>query len=142
MIILKRQYSKILPFLLVDIYHFKLTFIHLLKKNMKHWNLDKIGYWVIGTGCQIKKDLEKVSVLKRSKDLCSKDFWKFFPLFIPISWPGLLTVWVVVQKIYSKMHPAFCTNTHQDVTDFLNYGLVKNTKTWISLKTEHNFSKK
>ena len=102
-------------------------------KAYKHhmFSLDIIGYWVIGTRCQIKKDLGKVSVLKRWKDLCSEDFWKLFPLFIPISWPGLSTVWVVAQKIYSKMHPAFCTNTHHDVTDLLNYVLVKNTKTWI-----------
>ena len=139
MIILKRQYSKILPFLLVDIYHFNWPLFIFWKKNMKHWNLDIIGYWVIGTGCQIKKDLEKVSVLKRSKDLCSKDFWKLFPLFIPISWPGLLTVWVVVQKIYSKMHPPFCTNTHHDVTDLLNYVLVKITKIWIPWKRNITF---
>ena len=25
-----------------------------------------------------------------------------------------------------------CTNTHHDVTDLVNHGIVKNTKTWIS----------
>ena len=29
------------------------------------------------------------------------------------------------------MHPVSCTNTH-DVTNLLNHGMVKNTKTWIS----------
>ena len=43
---------------------------------------------------------------------------------------------LVVQKIYSKMHPVSCTNTHHDVTDFVNHGMVKNTKIWISW--EHN----
>ena len=40
----------------------------------------------------------------------------------------------MVQKIYSKMHPVLCTNTHHDVTDLVNHGMVKNTKTWISWK--------
>ena len=31
-------------------------------------------------------------------------------------------------KIYSKMHPVSGTNTH-DVTDLVNHGMVKNTKT-------------
>ena len=38
----------------------------------------------------------------------------------------------MAQKIYSKMHPVSCTNIHHDVTDLLNHGMVKNTKTWIS----------
>ena len=32
------------------------------------------------------------------------------------------------------MHPVLCTNTHHDVTDLVNHGLVKNTKTWICWK--------
>ena len=42
-------------------------------------------------------------------------------------------------KRYLKMHPVFCNNTHHDVTDFVNHGMIKNTKTWI-LKMEHKFS--
>ena len=30
------------------------------------------------------------------------------------------------------MHPVLCTNTHHDVTDLVNHGMVKNTKTWMS----------
>ena len=30
------------------------------------------------------------------------------------------------------MHLVSCTNTHRDVTDLVNHGMVKNTKTWIS----------
>ena len=30
------------------------------------------------------------------------------------------------------MHFASCTNTHHDITDFVNHGMVKNAKTWIS----------
>ena len=36
---------------------------------------------------------------------------------------------IMVQKIYYNMHPVSCTNTHHDVTDFENHGIVKNTKT-------------
>ena len=49
-----------------------------------------------------------------------------------INWPSLVASWFVVQKIYSKMHLVSCTNTHRDVTDLVNHGMVKNTKTWIS----------
>ena len=41
---------------------------------------------------------------------------------------------MVVQKIYSKMHPVTYTNTHHDITDLVNHGMVENTKTWISWK--------
>ena len=30
------------------------------------------------------------------------------------------------------MHLVSCTNTHRDVTDLVNHGMVKNTKPWIS----------
>ena len=53
------------------------------------------------------------------------------PLFISINWWSLVTLWVVVQKIYSNLHPASCTITHHDVTDFINHEMIKNTKTWI-----------
>ena len=62
----------------------------------------------------------------------SKDYWKLLYLLISINWPSLVTSWFVVQKIYSKMHLISCTNTHRDVTDLVNHGMVKNTKTWIS----------
>ena len=62
----------------------------------------------------------------------SKDYWKLLTLFISIIWPSLVTSWVVVQKIYSKMYLVSCTNTHRDVTDSVNHAMVKNTKTWIS----------
>ena len=40
------------------------------------------------------------------------------------------------------MHPVLCTNTHHDVTDLVNLGIVKNTKNLNILRTEHNFSTK
>ena len=27
------------------------------------------------------------------------------------------------------MHPVSCTNTHHEITDLVNHGMVKNTKT-------------
>ena len=51
----------------------------------------------------------------------------------------MVTLWVVVQKIYSKIHPVSCTNTHHDVTDLVNDGMVKNTKTWISWEQNITF---
>ena len=97
-------------------------------KKMKHWNLDIFGCWVIGGGCSIKKDLES----SPSPLNCSEGYWKLLPLLISINWPSLVTSWVVVQKIYLKVHLVSCTNTHCDVTDLINHGMVKNTKTWIS----------
>ena len=34
----------------------------------------------------------------------------------------------MVQKIYSKMHPVSCADTHE-VIHLVNHGMVKNTKT-------------
>ena len=34
----------------------------------------------------------------------------------------------MVQKIYSKMYLVSCANTHHDVIDSVNDGMVKNTK--------------
>ena len=45
----------------------------------------------------------------------------------------------MVQKIYSKLHPVPCANTHHDVTDMLNHGMVENTKTWISWERNITF---
>ena len=81
---------------------------------MKHWNLDIIGYWVIGAGCWIEKDLE----LSASRPNYSKDSWKLLPLPLSINWPNVVStqVWLVS-----------CTNTHE-VTDLVNHGMVKNIK--------------
>ena len=46
--------------------------------------------------------------------------------------PSLVTSWVVVQKICAKMHLVSCNNTRHNVTDLVNNGMVKNTKTSIT----------
>ena len=40
------------------------------------------------------------------------------------------------------MHLISCTNTHRDVTDLINHGMVKIKKLEYILRTEHNFSTK
>ena len=70
---------------------------------------------------------------------CLKVSWKLLRLFISINWPSLVTLWVVIQNIYSKMHHVSCTNTHYDVTDLVHYRMVKNRKTWISWEWNINF---
>ena len=37
------------------------------------------------------------------------------------------------------MHPVSCTNTHHDVTDSANHGMVKNAGTWISREWKITF---
>ena len=74
------------------------------------------------------KDLEP----SLSPPNCLKDYWQLLSLLIFINWPNLVTSWDEVQKMYSKMYFVSCTDTHCDVTDFINHGMVKNTKTWIS----------
>ena len=40
------------------------------------------------------------------------------------------------------MHPvSYASNTHHDITDIVNHGMIKNTKSGISL-TEHSLSRK
>ena len=70
---------------------------------------------------------------------CSKDYWKLLPLLISINWPSLVTSWLVVKNIYSKIYLVSCTNTHCDDTDSVNHGMVKNTKTWISWEWNRTF---
>ena len=83
---IKTTNSEIWPFSIVEIYHFWLFLIQIFKK-MEHWNLNIIGYWVIGAGCWIEKDLELIPSLPN----CSKDSWKLLPLLISINWPSLVS---------------------------------------------------
>ena len=43
-----------------------------------------------------------------------------------------MTQWVVVQKIYSKIHPVMCTNTNHDAADSVDHRMAKGTKGGIS----------
>ena len=45
----------------------------------------------------------------------------------------------MVQKIYPKMHLASCSNISHGVTDLVNHGMFKTTKTWISWEQNITF---
>ena len=119
-ILIKWKHSKIRPFLIVGIYHFSLSLAYYLSQKMKHWNLDITGYWVTEAGFYIEEVLE----LSQSPPNCSKDSWKIFFLLTSTNWPSLVRV--VLQKIYSQMHPVSHTNTYHDTTNLINKGIFKN----------------
>ena len=88
--------------------------------------------------------MEQVAKLKRTWILAPvlqivqkipENYWPCLYLFTGQIW------WLhdVVQKIYPKMYPVSCTNTHHDVTYLGNHRMVKNTKTWISWKQNITF---
>ena len=62
-------------------------------------------------------------------------------LYLSIGQVWWLNERVAVQKIYSKMHPVLRTNTHPDVTDLINHGMVKNTRTYISWEPNITFQR-
>ena len=42
-------------------------------------------------------------------------------------------------KMYSKMHPDSCTNTHHDVRDLVNHELIKRTVHDVSMKQKNSY---
>ena len=116
-ILLKWQYSKIWPFLIVLYSPFQKN------ETLESLHIRLLSNW----GRLLEKNLDSSPSLPN----CSKYYWKLLYLLLSINWPSLVISWYVVQKIYSKMHLVWCTNTHRDVTDLVNHWMVKNTKTWI-----------
>ena len=93
MILLKLQYSKIWPFLTVPYSSFK-------KKKKKNRALEPLCNLLLSNWSRLLNWKENlIPVLK----IFSSNSWKLLSLFISIG------QWVVVQKIYSKMHPVSCT---------------------------------
>ena len=127
---MKWQYNDLCQFLVVDIYHFH-SLINPFKK-MKRWKLDKFGYWVIGASCSSEKGLE----LNPNRPNRSKDFWKILSLLISINW---LTLMSCYSKDIFFWIPVSFTNSHHDVTDLVNRGMVENIKTWISWEPNITF---
>ena len=84
---------------------------------MENWKLETIGYWVIRAGSYREQGVE----LSPSPPTCQKDSKKILPMLISVSWSSLMAYWVVVQKIYSKMLPVSCINSHHDITDLYNH---------------------
>ena len=85
----------------------------------KHWNPGIFGYWVLGAGCLIEKPQ-------------SPRLFKRLLKIIVLAYIYQLAEFGDFMICGSKMHFIPCTNTHRDVTDLVNHGMVKNTKTWIS----------
>ena len=74
----------------------------------------------------------------------NKKDWNHWHNWLLSNWSRLLNWkigdwWVVVQKIYSEMHPVSYTNTRIDVTGLVNHGMVKKTKTWKSWERNITF---
>ena len=78
-------------------------------------------------GYRISQDVQKIT-----ENYCPCLLCLLIYFYIYINWSSLVTSWVVVQKIYSKMYLVSCTNTHRDVAYLVNHGMIKNTKTWMS----------
>ena len=104
---------------------------------LKKWTLESLDNWLLSNWISFL--YWKGQGTTHSPSNCSNDSGKLLPLFISISWPSLVTWWVLVQKIYLKMHPVSCSDTHHDVTDLVNHGMVKNRKTWISWEQNITF---
>ena len=104
---------------------------------LKKWTLESLDNWLLSNWISFL--YWKGQGTTPSPSNCSNDSGKLLPLFISISWPSLVTWWVLVQKIYLKMHPVSCSDTHHDVTDLVNHGMVKNRKTWISWEQNITF---
>ena len=100
----------------------------------KHWNLDMIGYWVIGAVCLMEKDLELTPSPPNYSNL--KKYCSCLYLSIGIVW-WLKVLWF--KKDIQKCTIS-CTHTHDDVTDgSSNHGMAKTTKTWMSWELNITF---
>ena len=109
-------------------------FIHLFKI-MKHWNLRILGYWALG----------QVTKLKRTWNLAivSQTVQTITENYCPCLYLSTGQVWWL-HDLWFKRYIQKCTlshllNTHRGVTDLVNQGMVKNTKTWISWERNITF---
>ena len=75
--------------------------------------------------------MEQVAKLKRA--------WNLAPVlqivqnisknYCPCLYLSIDQVWWVNELWFKRLHTVSCTNTHHDITDLVNHGMVKNTKT-------------
>ena len=111
-----------LPFLIVPYSHFQKN------ETLESWNS-----WL----------LSNLSRLLNWKGPGTKlQYSKMFKRFLKIT--ALASIYQLtnfgdLMSCGSKMHLVACTNTHHDVTDFVDLGIAKNTKTWISLERNITF---
>ena len=116
---MKWKYNQIYQFLVANICCFDSPLFTLSKNKTlatcHNWLLSNWSRLLIWKGPELSP-----SPLNRSKN-----FRIILSLLISFNWPSLVGYWVVIQKIYSKIHPISCTTTHHDVTDLVNHGMVK-----------------
>ena len=117
--------------------HFALNIFRFLKLSYSFFIILGIfGYWVIGAGCLIEKDLGSSPSLPN----CSKDYWKLLYLLISTEQDWWL------HDLWFKRYIQKCTLTHVlilTVTSLIWYiiGWLK-YKNLNILRTEHTFSTK
>ena len=80
--------------------------------------------------------MEQVAKLKRTSNIAPvlqivQKISENCSCLLSLNWPHLVTCGCG-SKIYSKMHPGSCNNTHHDNTELVNHDMVKNTKTLTS----------
>ena len=90
---------------------------------MEHWNLDIIGIEFLKLVAKLKRTWKPALVVHIVQKI-PKDYCLCLYLSVGQAW------WL--NKLLFKKCTVLCTNTHHDVTDLVNCGMVKNTKTWIS----------
>ena len=88
--------------------------------------------------------MEQVAKLKRAwyLALVFQIVQKISEKYCPCSYLSIDQIWWVDElwfKRYIQKWTVSCTNTHHDVTDLLNHGIVKNTKKWIYWEPSLNF---
>ena len=91
---------------------------------MKHWNINIFSYWVIGAPAKLKRTWSIVPVLQIVQKITANYH----------SCLNLSTgqVWWLCELWFKRYIHVSCANTHCDITDLVNHGMIKNTKTWIS----------
>ena len=76
---------------------------------------------------KLKKTWNLAPVLQTAQKI-SENYWPCLHLSIGQVWHlnEMFRRYIqkIIQKIYSKMHLASCTNTHRDVTDLVNHCMV------------------
>ena len=104
---------------------------------MTPWNYNKIGHWVIRAGCKIEKGLE----LSPSTPKCSRVLKIIALAYICqlAKFDDLMRE--LLFKRYIQKCTVLRTNTHPDVTDLINHGMVKNTRTYISWEPNITFQR-
>ena len=62
----------------------------------------------------------------------TKHFLTVLYMAITVRWPSFMTIWYLIQKIYSKMLSTSCVNSHHDVRALEVNGIDQNIKNQIS----------